>query len=262
MMLAADDGALPEERQQRILQRLQAHGRVVAAELAQAFSVSEDSIRRDLRELAAQGLCRRIYGGALLPTPAPAPLAQRQEQDADRKRRLARAALPLIRAGQTLILDAGSTNSAIADALPAGLDLSVITNAPDIACRLADRTDVEVLLIGGRVDRRIGAAIGAQALEQLRRMRADLCFPGTCAIDIDSGVWGNDAEESLFKRAMIECSGETAVAVMNEKFGADARHRFAAVSQIDHLIVEHDAAAALCDAFEEREVAIHRAARR
>lgn len=253
---------LPEERQQRIVQRLALQGRVVASELALEFAVSEDSIRRDLRELAAQGLCRRIYGGALPANGDPKPLAQRREQDAGRKQLLANRAVQLIRKGQTLVLDAGSTNSAIADSLPAGFNLTVVTNAPDIAFRLMDRADVETLMIGGRIERRIGAAIGAQALQDLRRIRADLCFPGTCAIDISTGVWGMNSEESLFKRAMIESSGETAVVVANEKFGANARHQFAEVGQIDHLVVEHDAAAALCRAFEKRQLAIHRAARR
>lgn len=253
---------LPEERQQRILQRLHAQGRVLAVELAQEFAVSEDSIRRDLRELAARGLCRRIYGGALLHAPEVKPLVQRQGQDSERKQRLARKALTLLRKGQTIILDAGSTNSAIADALPVGFELTVVTNAPDIAFRLMERTDVEVLTIGGRIEHRIGAAIGAQAVQELRRVRADLCFPGTCAVDIDSGLWGNDAEESLFKRAMIESSGETAVVVMNEKFGADARFQFASLHQIDHLIVEHDALETLRRAFEKQEIAVHRADRR
>ncbi|QNH17864.1 HTH domain-containing protein [Xanthomonas sp. SS] len=257
MSAAAD--ALPQERQQAILQRLREHGRVVAAELAAAFAVSEDSIRRDLRDLAAQGLCRRVYGGALPPTPGFAPLPQRHEEHAERKRALAQAAAALVRPGQVLLIDAGSTNSAIAAALPPRQRLTVVTNAPDIAQLLMPREGFEILLIGGRIDPRIGAAVGAQALQQLRQVRADLCFPGACAIDAERGLWGVDGEEALFKRAMIEASGETAVVVTVDKLGAHAPHLVAAVAAIDHLVVEHDAAQALCAPFLVQAVQLHRA---
>ncbi|UYB51333.1 DeoR/GlpR family DNA-binding transcription regulator [Xanthomonas sp. AM6] len=257
-MTAAAD-ALPQERQQAILQRLREHGRVVATELAAAFAVSEDSIRRDLRELAAQGLCRRVYGGALPPTPSVAPLPQRREEHAERKRALAQAAVELVRPGQVLLIDAGSTNSAIAAALPPRQGLTVVTNAPDIAQLLMPREGFEILLIGGRVDPRIGAAVGAQALQQLRQLRADLCFPGACAIDPERGLWGVDGEESLFKRAMVEASAETIAVVTSDKLGALAAHQVVGVEAIDRLVVEHDAPAGLLAAFAAQAVQVHRA---
>lgn len=257
MNAAAD--TLPQERQQAILQRLHEHGRVVATELAAAFAVSEDSIRRDLRELAAQGLCRRVYGGALPPTPDFVPLPQRREEHAERKRALAQAAAALVRPGQVLLIDAGSTNSAIAAALPPRQRLTVVTNAPDIAQLLMPREGFEILLIGGRVDPRIGAAVGAQALQQLRQLRADMCFPGACAIDAERGLWGVDGEESLFKRAMVEASAETVAVVTTDKLGALAAHQVVGVDAIDRLVVEHDAPAGLLAAFAAQAVQVHRA---
>lgn len=251
--------ALPQERQQLILRQLRERGRVVSAELAQAFGVSEDSVRRDLRELAARGLCRRVYGGALPPTPTFAPLPQRHGEHPGRKRALARAAVQALRPGRVLLIDAGSTNAAIAEALPEGMDLTVATNAPDIAHRLVGRAGVELLLIGGRVDPRIGAAVGAQALESLRGLRADLCFPGACAIDAARGLWGVDGEETLFKRAMIEASAETVVVATTDKLGADARHWVAGLDAIDRLVVEHDAPDALLETFRAQGVAVQRA---
>ncbi|MEQ4573668.1 DeoR/GlpR family DNA-binding transcription regulator [[Pseudomonas] boreopolis] len=248
---------LPQERQQAILRRLREQGRVVATELAIAFGVSEDSIRRDLRELAAQGLCRRVYGGALPPTPTFAPLAQRQGEHPARKHALARKAAALVRPGQVLLLDAGSTNSAIAAALPERQRLTVVTNAPDIAQCLMAREGFEILLVGGRIDPRIGAAIGAQAIEQLGRVRADLCFPGACAIDAERGLWGVDSEESLFKRAMIAASSESVVVATSDKLGTQAAYQVAATEAIDHLVVEHDAAPAQLEPFLARAVQVH-----
>ncbi len=251
--------ALPQERQQQILQRLRERGRVVAAELSVEFAVSEDSIRRDLRELAAQGLCKRVYGGALPLSAAVAPLRQRRREHAERKLALARKAATLVRQGQVLLIDAGSTNAAVAAALPERYALTVVTNAPDVAQILMEREGFEVLLIGGRIDPRIGGAVGARALQDIERVRADLCFPGACAIDAEGGLWGFDSEEALLKRSMIEASGETVVVATSDKLGAVATHRIAGIGEVQHLVVEHDAGRSLRAAFSAHGVSVHRA---
>jgi len=251
--------ALPQERQQWILQRLRSQGRVVAAELAAECQVSEDSIRRDLRELAAQGLCKRVYGGALPLTVPVQPLKQRRGEHAGRKQALARKAATLVRQGQILLIDAGSTNTAIAAALPERSQLTVVTNAPDVALALLDREGFEILLVGGRVDPRIGGAVGAQAVKSLQGIRADLCFPGACALDLGGGLWGFDSEEVLFKRTMVECSGETAVVVTSDKLGAVATHRVAELAEVQHLVVEHEVDKATRAAYAARGVTVHRA---
>lgn len=260
MSVTAVPDSLPAERQQAILQLLAASGRVLAVELAGRFAVSEDSIRRDLRELSRLGLCRRVYGGALsLETSAAAPaLHERRDRQRERKAVLAEVAVGLLQAGQSLFLDAGSANGEIARRLPTALGLSVFTNAPDIAQCLLERGGVEVLLLGGRLDARSGAALGAMTVQQVRQLRADLCFPGTCAIDPQTGLWSVSSEEALLKRAMLEQSGETVVLALNEKFGAAGAYQMAALTAVDHLIVEHDAgaAAAACAA---QGISLHRA---
>ncbi|WP_321475848.1 DeoR/GlpR family DNA-binding transcription regulator [uncultured Paludibaculum sp.] len=254
----AQVGALPDERQRLILEHLRTHGRVIAADFAAAFAISEDSIRRDLRELAAQGLCQRVYGGAL-PLAASTPLKQRREEHAGRKLALARAAASLVRAGQVLLIDAGSTNSALASALPEGLGLTVITNAPDIAQRLMEREGFAILLIGGRIDIHIGATVGAQALQEVARVRADLCFPGACAVDPTHGLWGLDSEESRLKRAMIEVSTQTVILATDDKLSGAGTHRVAGIEQVHHLVVEASAPRPLCAAFKRRGVKVLRA---
>jgi len=250
---------LPQERQQWILDRLRQSGRVVAVELATEFAVSEDSVRRDLRELAAQGLCKRVYGGALPLSAVVAPLKQRRQEHAGRKLALGRKAATLVRQGQVVLIDAGSTNAAIAAALPRDFGLTVITNAPDIAQILLEREGFEILLIGGRIDARIGAAVGAQAVQEMQRVRADICFPGACAVDAIGGLWGFDSEEVLLKRAMVEASGETVVVATSDKLGAVATHRVAGIDEVQHLVVEHDAGRALRAAFAAHGVTVHRA---
>ena len=250
---------LPQERQQWILDRLRQRGRVVVLELAAECAVSEDSVRRDLRELAAQGLCKRVYGGALPLSAAVAPLKQRRQEHAGRKLALARKAVTLVRQGQVLLIDAGSTNAAIAAALPSDFGLTVVTNAPDIAQILLEREGFGILLIGGRVDARIGAAVGAQAVQEIQRVRADLCFPGACAVDASSGLWGFDSEEALLKRAMVEASGETVVVATSDKLGTVATHRVAGIDEVQHLVVEHDVGRALRASFSAHGLVVHRA---
>jgi DeoR/GlpR family transcriptional regulator of sugar metabolism len=248
--------ALPGERHAEILRRLSQHGRVVASELAALFVVSEDSIRRDLRELAARGLCRRVYGGALPAGPELPPIHLRRGLQVEAKVQLARKAASLVRARQTILIDAGSTNSAIADALPDRMDLTVVTTAPDIAQRLMDRQGFDILMIGGRIDKRTGAAVGIRAAQEIRAVRADLCFPGVCAIDPNTGIWDVDSEEALVKRALIESSGETVIVATSDKFSATAAHHVAALDQIDHLVVEHDLDAAVRAVFESKSISV------
>jgi DeoR/GlpR family transcriptional regulator of sugar metabolism len=185
------------------------------------------------------------------------PISLRRGLQVEAKLQLARKAASLVRAGQTILIDAGSTNSAIADALPDRMDLTIVTTAPDIAQRLMDRQGFDILMIGGRVDRRSGSSVGIRAVLEIRSVRADLCFPGVCAIDPDTGIWDVDSEEALVKRALIESSGETVVVVTTDKFGATAAHHVATLDQIDHLVMEHDVDAAVRAVFEAKSISVH-----
>ncbi|HEV7778671.1 MAG TPA: DeoR/GlpR family DNA-binding transcription regulator [Luteibacter sp.] len=252
------DGTLPGERQGIVLDRLQRFGKVIAAELAVEFGVSEDSIRRDLRELAAAGLCKRVYGGALLATAATT-LEERRAWQPERKRALAKVAASLVLPGQILIIDAGSTNLAIAAALPERQQLTVVTNAPDVAAALMGRPGFEVLMLGGRIDHKIGGAVGAQTVRDVQGLRADLCFPGACAIDADSGLWTMDAEEVVLKRAMVEASGETVIVATNDKLLTAATHHTASIAAVTHLVVERDADVKIVARFRSKGVGVHMA---
>ncbi|MGE8213121.1 DeoR/GlpR family DNA-binding transcription regulator [Stenotrophomonas sp.] len=235
-MIPIDPDALPQERQQRILDQLRTQGRVVANELALAFAVSEDSIRRDLREMAAKGLCRRVYGGALLPTPQFDALPERLGRDDPERNALAAHAASLLLPGQVVLMDAGSTNVAIARALR-GTALTVVTNAPAVADALSGAQAAEVVMIGGRIDPRSGGAIGSIALQQLAELQADVCIPGVCAVDPETGIWGINAEECAFKQAMLRASDATLIVASNEKLGARGSFRIAGVEQVDQLLI-------------------------
>src|ERR1700679_4321205 len=148
---------MPAERQTEILERIRKDGRVLAAELAREFSTSEDTIRRALRDLAAQGLCARVYGGALAISPASGTLLQRRREAVDRKLALGQKMAAIIQPDQFVFIDAGSTNLAAARSLPKSIGLTIATHDPTIAAVLAERTDLALVTIGGQANPLIGA---------------------------------------------------------------------------------------------------------
>ena len=231
---------LTAQRKQLIQDELKGAGRVVAGELAQRFGLSEDTIRRDLRQMAADGLCQRVYGGAVAPHAGT--LEQRHSHLRDEKERLATVAVGLISPKQTLIIDAGSTNSAIARALPADHHLTVITNAPDIAAHLVQRRDIKLVVLGGCYDAGIGACLGPQTLAAMSTLRADWLFLGSCGLDAENGVTAFDQGEAAVKIAMAGISDKVAAAVTAEKIGTAAPYRVLATANLDVLIAEENPA--------------------
>jgi DeoR/GlpR family transcriptional regulator of sugar metabolism len=234
------ENLLLKERHALIQQRLLADGRVLALDLAKQLSVSEDTIRRDLRDLAAAGLCKRVYGGALPLSPATAPLAERRTQAPERKARLARSAVSLVTAGNVLFIDAGSTNLAIAAALPQ-LPLTVITNAAAIALALLQRPEIELIMVGGRVDARSGANLGGAALREAERIRPDIFFLGACGVDAEAGLTCFNYEEAEFKRSLAAVSKAVLVAATKEKFGTAAPFAVLPAAHVTHLVLESNA---------------------
>lgn len=232
---------IPMARRDQIALRLTQGESVVSNDLAEEFGVSEDAIRRDLRALAAQGACRRVYGGALPITPATRPMSARAAEDMSRKQALARAAAVQVQRGEFLFLDSGSTNLALVGFLPEDLDITVATNSVDIAAALLQRADLRLFLVGGLVDLAVGGCVDASAVQSLSGMNIDRCFLGSCATSPESGVCTYDHADALFKRALLAASRHCVALVTNEKFDTRAPHRVAAIKDLDMLVVEHDA---------------------
>lgn len=234
---------LLHERQSLILKRLEGEGRVIAAALAQELAISEDTIRRDLREMAAAGLCRRVYGGALPVMTDGSSLTERLQLEPERKHAVARAAVSLFAPDMTVCIDAGSTNLAIAQAIPAGLKLTVITNSPMVAAALLDRREIDVVVMGGKLDHRTGAVIGAKAMADASSFHPDICVLGSCGFAADSGISAQDFDEAEFKRFIALRSRSVLAAVTNEKLGVAAPFEVVPIGKRDHVVLEHDAEA-------------------
>ena len=247
---------LAEERLELIRAKLARHGKVLANDLAAQFAVSEDTIRRDLRELARQGHCRRVYGGALLPSPDTGTLAKRVSSRAGAKAALAQATIGLIRDGQTLFIDAGSTNLAIARALPPDLKLTVVTNTPAVAVALSDHANHAVVVLGGQFDQAKGACLGPQTIREASQIFADVLILGACGVDSAIGVTALDAAEAEVKRTLVAQSTLLVIAATSDKLGTVAPFKVTDPSRIDHLVIE--ASAGDVSSFEALDIKIHR----
>lgn len=228
---------LREDRLLAIEKRLAEHGRVVSTELAERLGVPVDMIRRDLRDLAARGICRRVYGGAVRPPVAASSVPGPQLTD------LAYRAASLISPHQVVFFDAGRTNLAIAHALDLELEATVVTSSPAIAAALIPHGNIELIVIGGRIDRTVGAAIGAMAVGAIRDWRFDLCLLGACAI-AEEGISALHVEDAAMKRALIDASVEVAVAAIADKVGTRAPFQVAPLERLSRLFVEKGAPAA------------------
>ncbi len=228
---------LTEERKSRLLARLHRDGRLVASALSAEFCVSEDTIRRDLRELAAEGLLRRVHGGALPVSPAAVlSAAERERSPSAEKLALAAAAARLVGAGQTVLVDGGSTNLLLARELPRDLQATVLTSSPAVALALAGHERLEVVLLGGRLVRRAGTTAGPEAIDAIRSVSADLCFLGVCSLDAEAGISCAEREELFVKRAMIERSAEVVAVATADKLGAVAPHLVAPIGELTRLL--------------------------
>lgn len=257
--IESKDLALPANRQRIILDRLSANGQVSASLLAKEFSTSEDTIRRDLRDLASRGFCQRVYGGAVLVSPASTSIQVRATEGSDRKQALGKMLATLLRKGQFIFIDAGTTNLAFARHIPDGLDITVATHDPVIASCLVGRPGIELLTVGGKVSPKIGAALGGGPMREITKMSPDLFVLGACSIDAESGVGAFDFDDAQMKAALIEIAGSTVLAVQNEKLGTVATHRIAAIDVIADIVVEADAPPSLTAAFLSKGLRVHHA---
>jgi DeoR/GlpR family transcriptional regulator of sugar metabolism len=211
---------------------------VNATALAKEFLVSEDAIRRDLRALAAEGKCKRVYGGGLPISPDGVPFEHRLLSHSKEKRALALAALTLVSEASTVFLDSGSTNLALAREMPLDRSLTVATNSISIANTLLERKNFKVIVLGGEIDRDTGAAIGLSAIREAERLSFDLCFLGACAVSVSLGIGAFYMADAEFKRTLIARSDRTATLVTMDKVETRAPFQVAPLALLDHVVLE------------------------
>lgn len=244
---------LPAERKRLIVERIRLDGRVVAAELSQRFDVSEDTIRRDLRELASEGLLHRVHGGALpLPkAPIQASHAARAEQAPAAKAAIAEAVARLLRSGQVITIDGGTTPLQVAEHLPPDLRATVVTHSVPVLRALAGRPGIDLIAVGGRVLPDTLVAVGPETIDAYRGIRADVCVFGVAGVDVDAGVTALNYDEAPIKRAMAENAGNVIAVAAAEKLGTAGPFAVVPITRVSRLVTDAAAAPAVLQPFRD-----------
>ena len=212
---------LNEERRRAILAMVNREGRVLVLDLAKRFETSQVTIRKDLEELHARGLIHRTHGGALparegaLEDPT---LREKEKLHRKEKLRIAETAARMVQEGQVVILDSGTTTTAIARALRNFQNLTIVTNAVNIAAELSG-TAVEVILTGGTLRKNSFSLVGPIAEETLHRLNADVLFLGVDGFDVHYGLSTPNLLEAKVNRVMVEVAKRTVAVCDASKFG-------------------------------------------
>ena len=249
---------LTKHRKQQILSLLKRKGQIVAKDVSRAMGVSEDTIRRDLRELAQEGLLQRVHGGALPASPAIADFARRELLHHDGKIAIGAAAAAMIQPGQMILLDGGTTAREVARHISLDLRATVATHSPTIAMELIHHASLEVILIGGRLFKH-SVSVGAAAIESIGQMHADIFFMGVTGVHIRTGLTTGDYEEAAVKRALSRAAAETMVLASAEKLNAASPYKIADLKEISGLITEKTADDALVEQLQASGIAVTRA---
>jgi DeoR/GlpR family transcriptional regulator of sugar metabolism len=231
----------PLERRELILETLRSHGKVIAADLANSLGVSVDTIRRDLNQLVAEGLVRRVHGGALPAAPFPRPVAERSAQASPVKPELAKKAAALIQPKNVVVFDGGRTNHELVDWIPRELEFTAVTPSLPVATALSELPLVEVIVLGGKIRGHELVATGARAVKEINDFRADICYLGVCAVHRHVGVSTFSVEELELKQALIRSAGTVAAIISAEKFGKMAPFVVGPLRILTNAFVEAEA---------------------
>jgi DeoR/GlpR family transcriptional regulator of sugar metabolism len=229
---------LAAQRRELLLARLHADGRLVAKDLADELGLSEDSLRRDLRELAAAGLCQRVYGGALPSAVAAADYSVRGGIAVESKARVARRAVALIQPGMTVLIDGGTTALAVARALPVELRATVVTHSVTVAAALLTHTALDVIVLGGRLFKHSAVTTGAAAAEAAGSISADLFLLGVTGVHEQAGITTADPDEAAMKRLLAHRAAETYVLASSEKIGAVSPFAVVPLSDVAGIVTD------------------------
>lgn len=247
---------LAAQRRELLLTRLQADGRLVAKDLADELGLSEDSLRRDLRELAAAGLCQRVYGGALPASVAEADYSVRSGIALDSKARVAHRAVSLIEPGMTVLIDGGTTALALARALPTALRATVVTHSVTVAAALLAHTGLDVIVLGGRLFKHSAVTTGAAAAEAANSISADLFLLGVTGVHERAGITTADLDEAAMKRLLARRAAETYVLASSEKIGTVSPFVVTPLSEVAGVITDAPASNPTIKALRAANVAI------
>jgi DeoR/GlpR family transcriptional regulator of sugar metabolism len=246
---------LKKERQGHILHQVNLHNKILVSDLCVNMRVSEDTIRRDLNELAEIGKIVKIHGGALSVS-FQSSLQYTDVYSRDEKRLAALKVLQFIKPGMFILTSGGTTIIELARILPSDLKATFITPSLPAMMEYVRHPNVEAIFIGNKISKTSMISVGGEAVSQLKEIRADLCILGVNAIDAEHGITDNDWEVVQVKRAMIESSKKVYALTIAEKVNTVYRITVCEAERIDTLITDADPYIPLFDSFRKKSVRV------
>lgn len=257
-MSQTDYGMSPEQRRDQILAYVSARDRSSVGELSQVLGVSEVTVRKDLDVLESQGLLTRVHGGAVVSGRGRLELyfAAREQEHLEAKRRIAQAAAALIRSGQRIFLDASTTALQVARLIKDRQDLVVVTNGLYTALELNFCDGITTLVVGGTMRRRSSSLVGSLNYNSLQRLRVDIGLFGARGVTAQDGLMESDLDEAQLKQQMVSASGLVIGIVNASKFGVVAFSAFALPHEIDRIITDAQAPAAMVAALRAQTIEV------
>jgi len=229
---------LKRERQAFILHQVNLHNKVLSTELSQNIHVSEDTIRRDLQELAEEKKIIKVHGGALSNSFHLGPDYNEPLYSLDQKRVIAQKAVNLIKNGMFVLTGGGTTISELAKLLPPQLNATFISGSIPILMEYLKHPNIDVIAIGDKISKNSKISIGSEAIYKIKQLKADLCFMGINAIDTAHGITDNDWDVVQIKKAMIEAAQKVVCLTISEKINSLCPIKVCEVKNIDVLITE------------------------
>ena len=228
------------ERRNLIIQYLEEHGRVTVEELAQKFDVTPMTIRRDLQHLEDNNIAVRTFGGAVLKSNLDTEISYEDKSISrkEEKNRIAEYAASIIKDGQIILLDSGTTNMEIAKKLKEKKSLTIVTPDVLLASYLIQSTDFKTLCTGGYVQNNIGACIGSRASDFLRDINVDIGFMGASSVDIERGITTPTIEKAEVKKQIIESSEKVILVTDSSKFGRTSFAKICSIDELDLVITD------------------------
>lgn len=234
---------LTAERKRWLLDVLKAEGKLLASDLSKRLGVSEDTVRRDLRELDRAGLLQRVHGGALPRSRTSIHYAEREKESTDAKRQIGAAAARLLRPSELVVLDGGTTPLAVAEHLPADLAVTIATHSLPALEVLSRHAQADCIVVGGRLFKAARVAVGTAAVDAYRLLRPDCCVLGAAGVHPEAGITTFDGEEAAVKRAMVEHAARVIVVAASEKLGTVAPYLLIPITRVTQLVTDRGATA-------------------
>lgn len=247
---------LKQERQELILSEITSNNKVHSADLSLKLNVSEDTIRRDLKELADQGYLKKVHGGAMANPVGPQLVKQESISHETERQELINKCLPLIRPNAILIIEGNETASILADQLPTELSLTVFTNSLPVVNRLIHANHIDTHFIGGKIAVSHQGTMGTEVVQNLADIQADLCFMEFTGIHSEIGITSSDRDYAITLKAMLKSASELIGMTLSKDIGSMQPFRVATTDKLSKLVTELEVPTKQLTAFKEKGVKV------